>query len=516
MGTSGNLHTFDSFYATFNPGYFRADTFYTSNPGGEQITAYSAVSTGVWNLFMSGSVPGIVGAVAPVYRYWNPTQYNHFYKTNSSTPSGYVYEGIIGHAYTSPGAYRVPVYRFYNAQLVDHKFKTSSSAPSGYSFAGVAWYSPVFVYGCKDSSANNFNPYANQVSTGCTYNVYGCTDSRASNYNPRANVNSGCSYPTPSISFTISPSSIIQGQNATLSWSISNATSRSLSGVGAIAASGSTIVSPNDDTTYTISASYYGITSNTSTKTLVVYIPPNVTLSLASQSINLGQSTILSWTTTGDASTNNIQPGIGSANLVSQVTVSPTVTTTYTATVSGLGGTDSDEITLTVFPPPEVKLDGPIRVTYGENVVLTHEQERAIDTYELQILLTDLDGDMTTELVDLGASALGNGTYIHNVPYNSRGPSSILYTLYAVGPGNLSDSDSIEVNIDIDQMPFNIEIPESDGKIKSEAPIISPDAEVTSEQILIDDIDIPVAIKADAPIQVEIGDSGVYVDVEQL
>lgn len=516
MGTSGNLHTFDSFYATFNPGYFRADTFYTSNPGGESITAYSAVSTGVWNLFMSGSVPGIVGSVSPVYRYWNPTQYNHFYKTNANTPAGYVYEGVIGHAYTSPGAYRVPVYRFYNGQLVDHKFKTSSSAPSGYILAGVAWYSPVFVYGCKDSSANNFNPYANQVSTGCTYNVYGCMDPLASNYNPSANVNSGCSYPTPSISFSISPPAIIRGQNSTLSWSISNATSRSLSSVGAIAASGSTVVSPADDTSYTISAGYYGYTSNSSTKTLVVYIPPVVTLSLDDEEISVGQSTVLRWSTTGDATTNNIQPGIGSTNLTSFQVVSPTVTTTYTATASGLGGTDSDEITLTVFPPPEVNLNGPINVTYGENVVLTHEQERATIAYELQIAMTDLDGNITNDLVGLGASALGNGTYIHNVPYNNRGPVSIAYTLYAIGPGNLTDSESITVNVDIDQMPFNIEIPESDEKIKSEAPIISPDAEVTTEQIVIDDIDIPVEVKADYPIQVDLDQSANWTNIREI
>jgi hypothetical protein len=516
MGASGNLHTFDSFYGVFNPGYYRADTFYTSNPGGEQITAYSAVATGVWNLFMSGSVPGIVGAVAPVYRYWNPTQYNHFYKTNSSTPSGYVYEGVIGYAYTGPGSYRVPVYKFYNPSVVDHKFKTSSYAPSGYQSKGVAWYSPVFVYGCKDSSANNFNPYANQVSTGCTYNVYGCMDPLASNYNPSANVNSGCSYPTPSISFTISPPAIIRGQNATLSWSISNATSRSLSSVGAIAASDSTVVSPADDTSYTISAGYYGYTSNSSTKTLVVYIPPVVTLSLDDEEISVGQSTVLRWSTTGDATTNNIQPGIGSTNLTSFQVVSPTVTTTYTATASGLGGTDTDQITLVVIPPPEVDISGPISVLYGQSITIQHEQVRATIAYELQIAMTDLDGVITAEIISLGASASADSTYTHNVPYHNRGPVSITYTLYAVGAGNLTDSKSIVVDIDIDQMPSNILVPESEDKIKNETPIISPDAEVTTEQIVIDDIDIPVAIKADAPIQVEIDDSGVYVDVEQI
>ena len=516
-GISGQLYVFNEYYGASVGG---GQHFYTAFPRRENMNGFSVNISNTWSLFSSSSASARAGSLSPVYRLYRAGA-GHFYtisttQKNNAQNGGYSYEGIVGYAYSSSGSYRIPVYRYYNSSQDNHWYPTNRNGFVNYSFKQTAWYSPIFVYGCGDSTALNYNRYVNQPSTGCTYNVYGCTDSRASNYNPRANVNSGCSYPTPSISFSISPSSIIQGENATLSWSISNSTSRSLTDFGAIGTSGSTDVSPADDRTYTVSASYYGITSNTMAKTLVVYVPPNITLSLASQNINLGESTILSWITTGDASTANIQPGIGSSNLVSQVSVSPTVTTTYTATVSGAGGVDSDEITLTVFPPPEVNLDGPISVTYGESVTLTHEQERAIDTYELQIAMTDLDDNIITDLVDLGAAASGSGTYIHNVPYNNRGPSSIIYTLFAVGPGGLSDSESVTVNVDIDQMPFNIQIPESDDKIKSEAPIISPDAEVTSEQILIDDIDIPVAIKADAPIQVEIDNSNTFVDVEQI
>jgi hypothetical protein len=239
-------------------------------------------------------------------------------------------------------------------------------------------------------------------------------------------------------------------------------------------------------------------------------------LSLDDSTITLGQSTVLRWSTTGDATTNNIQPGIGSTNLTSLQVVSPTVTTTYTATVSGLGGTGTDEITLVVIPPPEVTITGPISVDYGQSVTVQHEQIRATIAYELQIAMTDLDGVITAEIISLGASASADSTYTHNVPYHNRGPVSIAYTLYAVGPGNLTDSDVITVDINIDQNPSAFTVPESDETIKNEEPIISPDIQVTTEQIVIDDIDIPVAIKSDAPIQVEIDDSGVYVDVEQL
>jgi hypothetical protein len=516
MGASGNLHTFDSFYATFNPGYFRADTFYTSNSGGEAITAYSAVSTGVWNLFMSGSVPGIVGAVAPVYRYWNPTQYNHFYKTSSGTPAGYVYEGVIGYAYTGPGAYRVAVYKFYNPSVVDHKFKTSNSAPSGYESKGVAWYSPVFVYGCKDSRANNYNPYANQVSSGCTYNVYGCMDRLASNYNPSANINSGCSYPTPILNLTISPSAIIRGESVTLTWSTSYSTSTSLTDVGSVSVSGDTTITPQNSKSYTLSGSYYGYTTNSVTKPLIVYIPPQITFTAESELIILGQSTKLEWTVTGDASVVNVQPGIGSTNLVSFEFVSPTVTTKYTISASGLGGQDSAEIEIVVLQPPEVTINGPLRVNYGDSITITYEQENANDTFELQVSTTDLDNNSTTETIDLGASESETGTYTYIPTYTLRGPRTIDLTLFGQSEGGLTDSDPLIVFIDIDQSPDEIDIPESDELIRNQQPVITPDVEVTSMQIVINDVDIPVAIKADAPIQVEIDNSGTFVDVEQI
>ena len=530
MGTSGNLHTFDSFYATFNPGYYRVDTFYTSNSGGESITAYSAVSTGVWNLFMSGSVPGIVGAVAPVYRYWNPTQYNHFYKTTGGTPSGYVFEGIIGHAYTGPGSYRVPVYKFYNPTLVDHKYKTSNSAPSGYQSKGVAWYSPVFVYGCKDSSANNFNPYANQFSSGCTYNVYGCMDPLASNYNPSANVNRGCSYPTPGIGFSITPPAIIRGETATLSWNIINSTSRSLSGVGAIAANDDTVVSPADDTTYTISAGYYGYTSNSSTKTLIVYIPPIVTLSLDDEEISLGQSTVLRWSTTGDADKNTVSPGIGSSNLTSSQVVSPTVTTEYTASVSGKGGVDSDEITLTVLQPPEVNLTTPLNVSYGNSLQLGYTAINAITSLKIVPYYYSLDGVETIgdDIVLSTDDTEESISVTHTPAWDDRGPIRIEYKLLAEGfllpdASGIPDENSALTSEDveivpvlIDRKPESIVVPESNDLIKDQAPVISPNIDLTTEKLLITSIDIPVEIKSDSPIQVQIDNDGIWIDVENI
>ena len=119
--------------------------------------------------------------------------------------------------------------------------------------------------------------------------------------------------------------------------------------------------------------------------------------------------------------------------------------------------------------------------------------------------------------IDLGsADVTQETTYTHVVPWHSRGPAYIQYVLTGEGDGELFDLESINVPVVIDQLPDAVEIPETDDKIRDEVPVITPDVEVTSQQIVIDDIDIPVEIKADYPIQVEIDNDAVWKDVRQL
>jgi hypothetical protein len=56
--------------------------------------------------------------------------------------------------------------------------------------------------------------------------------------------------PLPACTITISPSIIAQGQSATLSWSSTDATSGTITNVGSVGPSGSTVVSPSQATTY--------------------------------------------------------------------------------------------------------------------------------------------------------------------------------------------------------------------------------------------------------------------------
>ena len=69
------------------------------------------------------------------------------------------------------------------------------------------------------------------------------------------------------------------------------------------------------------------------------------------------------------------------------------------------------------------------------------------------------------------------------------------------------------VPVNIDQTPNAIDIPSTEDKLRGENQLL-PDVEVITDQIVIDDMDIPVEVKADYPIQVEIDNSNVWYNVQ--
>ncbi|MCX6610313.1 MAG: OmpA family protein [Acidobacteria bacterium] len=80
--------------------------------------------------------------------------------------------------------------------------------------------------------------------------------------------------PAPAIrAFTVEPSSITAGQSATLSWAVENADSVSIAGIGTVQSSGSRSVSPASTTTYRLTATGPGGTTERSV-TLSVSAPP--------------------------------------------------------------------------------------------------------------------------------------------------------------------------------------------------------------------------------------------------
>jgi subtilase family serine protease len=89
---------------------------------------------------------------------------------------------------------------------------------------------------------------------------------------PPADPGSGAPPVTPPVisSFSAAPTSIAAGSTSTLTWNVSNATAVTIShGVGSVALSGSSVVSPAASTTYTLTAANMGYFSQATTTVTV-------------------------------------------------------------------------------------------------------------------------------------------------------------------------------------------------------------------------------------------------------
>lgn len=330
-------------------------------------------------------------------------------------------------------------------------------------------------------------------------------------------------YAPPAVQyFTISPQTILLGDNAEISWSVSGTynTINVDPDFFGVERQGVRTISPQLDTTYYLIVTGPGGSANVPAN-INVLIPPDVTLfsDATNNTIILGESVNLNWTITGDASTAQMSPGVGEVNISGgPVVVSPTVDTTYTLTASHpLAGQDSDEITITVLQPPSVSLNGPVTVNYGQNITLSIEAVNASTSLQLLAIYhyENNPGTSYETVEEYGVSEQFNGEDEIIIPYNDFGPDRIEFRLYAIGAGGLTNFDDLEVNVNIDRTPDALDIPETDNAIKNEDPVISPFTATTVE-LLVTDIDVPVKIKADYPIQVEIDNNGIYRDVEQI
>uniref|UniRef100_Q01Z63 OmpA/MotB domain protein n=1 Tax=Solibacter usitatus (strain Ellin6076) TaxID=234267 RepID=Q01Z63_SOLUE len=154
------------------------------------------------------------------------------------------------------------------------------------------------------------------------------------------------------VRFDATPNQISAGQSSTLTWIVQGATSVSINnGIGNVAASGSTTVSPTATTTYTLTA--VGPNGNVTANAIVTVGAGGTTSAQIIRfegnplSIQPGQQSTLSWTTTG--ATQVSISGVGAVTPNGSTTVTPTQTTTYTLSATGSDGkTVTAPITITV------------------------------------------------------------------------------------------------------------------------------------------------------------------------
>ena len=310
-------------------------------------------------------------------------------------------------------------------------------------------------------------------------------------------------YQPPSVSFSITPTSICRGSTATLSWNVTGAvTSVSINrGIGTVSNSGSRTVGPTSSTTYTITATGPGGTTTRSV-TLTVNQPTTTSITADSTAIIRGQSTTLRWTTTGSATGATIDQGIGSVNINGNRVVSPTQTTRYTISVTGICTNSSSSVTVTVYQPPTVTLTGPVSLNYGQQGTLSYNATN-VDV-SLQVFPTYVYKNQAIQgaTISLPLGTTVSGQITTQIPYNDNGPFSVSYLIIATGNGG-QEAKMITLPINVDETPDNFLVPESTDLLKSQNPIFTPDAVVTSYEIKIEDIDIPVEVKADKPILVD-------------
>jgi formylglycine-generating enzyme required for sulfatase activity/pimeloyl-ACP methyl ester carboxylesterase len=142
----------------------------------------------------------------------------------------------------------------------------------------------------------------------------------------------------------------------------------------------------------------------------IVATPPTISSFVANPSaISPGQSATLSWTSTGGTSA-SIDNGVGAVAPSGSLMVSPSVTTTYTLTVGGAGGTRTASTTVTVACAVSLY---PLSATFGHSG----------GTGTIRVSATSPTCPWTAATsatwmlsITSGSSGQGNGTVTYRVP----------------------------------------------------------------------------------------------------
>ena len=251
-------------------------------------------------------------------------------------------------------------------------------------------------------------------------------------------------------------------------------------------------------------------------------------------------SAILTWTSAGDLDAIRwpINGDITNGNLESNSTVTPTITTTYTA--EGYNTSNSDlvsfnpeaSVTIVVISAPSIgKFEVPSQINYGSGAFnVVYETEYANTSLKLEFFNAGYTAGsysgssflQETVVLTVAGSAEtatenrdANGTISYSPQWDNFGPRSIVVRLTAEGDGG-SVIEEKTIVVVIDETPDNITIDETDDLFKDADPVYTPETEILSEMYLVDDIDIPVEIKSDYPILVDINKDDDWTKVRQI
>jgi hypothetical protein len=154
-------------------------------------------------------------------------------------------------------------------------------------------------------------------------------------------------------SLTAEPSTVNLGELATLSWSVVGSAASLLlePGIGDVTGSTRIEVQPGQTTQYTLTAR--NAAGSHSAQVLVTVVQPPLITSFTAEpsTIDLGESTRLSWSVAGSAPSLLLEPGVGDVTGLASLVVSPAETTTYVLTARNSAGSDTKQVQVTVNQP---------------------------------------------------------------------------------------------------------------------------------------------------------------------
>jgi phospholipase C len=243
------------------------------------------------------------------------------------------------------------------------------------------------------------------------------------------------------VSLSANPTSINAGQLSTLTWTTSNATTITFNPPvddgepGPLSLNGHATVSPAQTTTYVATViGQGGATAIASVTVTVGQVPPTVSFASNPTAILSGQTSTLTWTAS-NATAFQIDQGVGTQPVNGSVIVRPTATTTYTATASGPGGTQTARTTVSVAPPGTVGVSlmaNPIQIASGQAVTLTWQSQNAVSVdIEPGLGKQNLNGTATV-------NPTATTTYTATASDAAGNTASSSSTVTVIGGGDLS------------------------------------------------------------------------------
>ena len=246
----------------------------------------------------------------------------------------------------------------------------------------------------------------------------------------------------PTVTLTATPTTITRGQSTRLTWTSNVASCIIDPGHNTVGPNGYAIVTPDNDITYTITATNsMGTATATCPITVIQIVQPTVSISADPPAVLSGGATTLTWRST-NALTCSVQPGGFSGRSGSTPPLTLTQPTTYTITATGPGGTATGSVTVYIIKPGAITITSPLA---SDNIKRPDTLVRGtIVTADL--LTGNLPGnDIGVTVNGVVAQVYGNQFAANHVPL-SQGDNTITAT--AISSDDYIATNAVTVSAD--------------------------------------------------------------------